>query len=213
MYLADKKIIIDKHLIFGPVKKAFTYTQPPNNTILVANLKNDALYRFFDISAAKIQPDLQPDFLIYQNCFNALWAELNDIKNPNARIDTLLQFSEMYLKPQSALAQQMTQSFPPNINPVKKIALIAHQSERNIQINHKKQFGYSAKEIARYERFSKALQLTNTAINHRKPDWHEIVSKCGYYDQSQLIHDFRYYLNTTPSKYMKAHQHFCTPKI
>ncbi|MFZ0596955.1 MAG: AraC family transcriptional regulator [Flavobacterium sp.] len=29
------------------------------------------------------------------------------------------------------------------------------------------------------------------------------MDQCGYYDQSQLIHDFKYYMNISPTKFLK----------
>lgn len=47
------------------------------------------------------------------------------------------------------------------------------------------------------------------ASTSKKIDWFEIINKCGYYDQSQLIHDFKHYLNISPTKYVKFQQDIC----
>jgi AraC-like DNA-binding protein len=43
-------------------------------------------------------------------------------------------------------------------------------------------------------------------------DWFEVINECGYYDQSQLIHDFKHYINLSPAKYLKFQQDICNPK-
>ena len=72
---------------------------------------------------------------------------------------------------------------------------------------------YSAKEYNRYERFIKAIALIqNIAYTNSKIDWFEIVAECAYYDQSQLINDFKHYINLSPTKYLKFHQDICNSK-
>lgn len=74
-------------------------------------------------------------------------------------------------------------------------------------------WGYSAKEISRHQRFLKAVELVqNMALSNSKADWFDVVNKCGYYDQSQLIHDFKHYTHLSPSKYLKFQQDICYPK-
>ena len=88
-----------------------------------------------------------------------------------------------------------------------------HQSERNIQTIHKKHLGYSAKELNHYQRFLRAIELIqDIASKSSKIDWFKIINECGYYDQSQLIHDFKNYINLSPTKYLKFQQDICNPK-
>jgi len=44
-----------------------------------------------------------------------------------------------------------------------------------------------------------------------KEDWFTIIDHLGYYDQSHLINDFKYYLNLSPTKYIKFQQDICDP--
>ena len=99
-----------------------------------------------------------------------------------------------------------------SLNPIKSVASLNSQTERNTQLNHKKHFGYSAKEYNRYNRFIKTIELLqNLASSTSKTDWFEIITQCGYYDQSQLIHDFKYYINLSPTNYLKFQQDICNP--
>ncbi|MCY1663072.1 AraC family transcriptional regulator [Chryseobacterium sp. SL1] len=85
--------------------------------------------------------------------------------------------------------------------------------ERNIQIKQKEQFGYSSKEISRYMRFLKAIKIIEKETeNNKKVEWFSIISECNYYDQSQLIHDFKHYLQISPSQYLKFQEDICNPR-
>jgi AraC-like DNA-binding protein len=125
----------------------------------------------------------------------------------------LLDFCKPYLQQRNPIAEQIASFDGDNQSPIKAISAENNLSERAVQLNHKKYLGYSAKEISRYQRFLKAIQLIQTiATDTSKIDWFEIISECGYYDQSQLIHDFKHYLNLSPSKYLKFQQDICNPR-
>jgi AraC-like DNA-binding protein len=206
------QIEIDKCLILGTIKKAFEYSLPPQSKILVANFRDDAFYRFFGMALLAGNLPLNPDELLNENCLTALWHDLDKISNADGQVDCILEFCKPYLQKRSIIAEQLTNFKEQSINPVKAIADKNNQSERNIQINHKKYFGYSAKEINRYHRFLKALEyIENILSKASKEDWFEIISECGYYDQSQLINDFQYYIGICPTKYLKFQKDICNP--
>lgn len=204
------EIEVDKCLILGPIKQAFEYSLPPDSQILVVNLKDDAFYRFFGDTSVTEHLPVNPDDLLNENCFTALWTELNKKKDINTRINHILEFCKPYLKQRNIIAEKLTNFNVKNSNPIKSIASEQNQTERNIQLNHKKHLGYTAKEINRYQRFLKAIELVqNIASTSAKIDWFEIINECGYYDQSQLIHDFKHYINISPTKYLKFQQDIC----
>ena len=204
-------LVIDKCIVLGPIKKAFQYALPSQSEMLVINFKNDAFYRFFGVTPA-IHLPLNPDKLLDSTCFADLWAELVQFSDPNQQLKHLLDFCKPYLKQRHMVAQQLANFNHQNYNPIKFVAKTQHQSERNIQILHRKYFGYSAKEVSRYRRFLKALTCLQTlVINNKKVDWFEIISQCGYYDQSQLIQDFKHFTSFSPTKYLKSLKDICNP--
>lgn len=203
---------LEKCLVLGPIKKAFDYSLPPQAEILVANFKDDAFYRFFGSVPIAAQLPFDPDDLLEENCFTALWSALNNINTTDARIQYILDFCKPYLRGRSAIASLLTDTRAENINPIKSVAGNSQQSERNIQLAHKKQLGYSAKELARYQRFLKAVRFVqDLAGSTEKIDWFEVISECGYYDQSQLIHDFKHYTQLSPTQYLRFQQDICNP--
>lgn len=208
----NTQIEVDKYLILGPVKQAFDYSLPPNAEILTVNFKDDAFYRFFGDAPVAENVPVNTDDLLNEGCFTVLWHELNKINDTNLRVNYILKFCEPYLRHRNTIAEQLTNFKGPTISPIKFIASENNQSERNIQLNHKKYFGYSAKELNRYQRFLKAIELIqNIASQSSKMDWFEVISECGYYDQSQLIHDFKHYINLSPARYLQFQQDICNP--
>lgn len=202
---------VEKCLVLGPIKHAFDYTLEPNSEILVANFKEDAFYRFFGNALLTHSLPIHPDALIPENCFTALWYELKLLSDTRERVDFILAFCRPYLREQNAITTLLADFKEEALNPIKAIASKMNQSERNIQLNQKKFFGYTIKEISRYERFLKAVELVqNSAITSQKTDWISIVDQCGYYDQSQLIHDFKYYMDISPTKFLKFQDDICS---
>lgn len=205
-------IEVEKCLVLGPIKKAFDYSLPPQSKILVANFKDDAFYRFFGATPFAENLPVNPDELLNENCFTALWYELDKIANVNQQVNYILEFCKPYLRQRNAIVEQLAKFKNQSLDTIKAVADSVNQSERNVQINHKKHFGYSAKEINRYQRFLKTIAyLEKIASKASKEDWFTIINECGYYDQSQLIHDFKHYINLSPTKYLRFQQEICNP--
>jgi AraC-like DNA-binding protein len=203
----------EKCLVLGPIKQAFDYTLEPGSEILVANFKEDAFYRFFGNALLTHSLPIHPDALIAENCFNTLWEELKMIPNARQRVSVILNFCRPYLREQNAITTLLADFKNESLDPIKAIALQTNQTERNIQLNQKKFFGYTIKEVTRYERFLKVVeQIQQNIQKKQKTDWLQIVEECGYYDQSQLIHDFKYYMNLSPTKFLKFQQDICSAK-
>lgn len=208
----DLHLAVDKCLVLGPIKRAFDYALAPQSKILVVSFKDDAFYRFFGNAPLTDSLPLHPDALVGENCFTALWHALQKLDKVDQQVDYILQFSKPYLSPRNSIAEQLSDFKVPYLNPIKAIASDSGQSERSIQLHQKKIFGYSIKEVNRYKRFLKAIEMIEIlSAKSSKFDWFSIISECGYYDQSQLIKDFRYYLSLSPTQYLKFQQDICNP--
>ncbi|MGS2739410.1 helix-turn-helix domain-containing protein [Sinomicrobium sp. M5D2P17] len=207
----EEQTEIGKCLLLGPVKKVFDYTLVPGSEILVANFKDDAFFRFFGNVLIKERIAVHPDHLTGDNCFSGLWAELKNLPANKGRVDFILDFCRPYLKDRNVLASLLVNFRAENLDIIKTLAEETGQTERNIQIQHKRQLGYSAKEIRRYYRFLKAIEMLQQHVPVSDINWFEVIHTCGYYDQSQLIRDFKYYLGLTPVKYLKFQKEICNP--
>lgn len=208
-----EQLTVDRCVVLGPIKHAFNYFLPSNAEILVCNFKDDAFFRFFGNADLPYSTGQHPDEILDKNCFTTLWAELNLLSSTQERVDALLNFSAPYLRRRDNIAAQIAGFDRSAFSPIKEISQKNNVSERSVQINHKKQFGYTSKERARYDRFLKAIQVFQEICSeNKKVDWFEIIERCGYYDQSQLIKDFNHYLHLNPSKYLKFQEAICNPR-
>jgi AraC-like DNA-binding protein len=204
------ELTVNRCFVLGPVKKQFIYTLPPNSSILVANFKDDAFYRIFGQASVAEKSPLHPDELVNKNCFTYVWAELNKMADLDDRIAFILKFCKDHSRERTALAEMLATYTDENQSPIKYLADQQNQTERNIQHQYKKYFGYSAKEFSRYQRFIKAVQIIQNTLNSsNKVNWFDVIDQCGYYDQSQLIRDFKQYLNSSPTQYLKFQQDIC----
>lgn len=202
----------EKCLVLGPVKRAFEYTLSPGSEILVVNFREDAFYRFFGAAMIAENLPLNPDALIGESCFSGLWKKLDALSDNNLRVDFILEFCHPYLKRKDPVTGRLAGFDDKNLDVIKTVAEETGQSKRNIQLRHKKYLGYSAKEIRRYYRFLKAVEMVQQGIASTSGvNWFDIIHRCGYYDQSQLIRDFKHYLDLTPTKYLKLQQEICNP--
>jgi len=209
---AQNEIEVDKCIVLGPLKSAFEYTLLPGSQILVVNFKGDAFYRFFGKAFLSDHLPLNPDEVMEENCFTYLWHQLNGIKNVSDRVSCILDFCRPYLKLQHTTATLLADFKDSTRNPVKSIAEEIGQTERNVQLMQKKHFGYSSKELSRYQRFVKAIGLIQKALlSSKKVEWFEIIDECGYYDQSQLIKDFKHFINLSPRNFVRFQQDLCQP--
>ncbi|WP_435314981.1 DUF6597 domain-containing transcriptional factor [Cellulophaga fucicola] len=207
----DSTVCIEKFTVLGPIKKALEYTLSAKSEMLVVSFKDDAFYRFFGKEPFSNNLQLNLDASLNLNCFVNLW-HLIKAENINKKISLILDFCKPYLKNrETAFNSFLDYKNDYSIfNPIKTIALDTQQSERTIQLKHKKYFGYSAKEKSRYLKFIKAIELlekSNTKVN-----WFTIIDACGYYDQSQLIRDFNYFTNHSPKHYLKSINDVCNAK-
>ena len=198
-------------LIIGPLKKSLQYTLHPGAEMLVANFKWDAFYRFFGQSLQSFSTFIaEPRALTGDECFTPLWLKLKGTPTLEDKVKHLLDFSLPYLRAREEASARIiglnvaTDTF----NPVKKIAAESGYSERSVQLSYKKHLGFSDKEVTRYQRFMKAVELLMSSTEI-KTDWFEIAESCGYYDQSHMIHDFKHYLHLSPTQFLKLQENMC----
>ncbi|SHM76462.1 AraC-type DNA-binding protein [Chitinophaga sp. CF418] len=207
------QITVETCMVLGPIKHAFNYLLPVGAEIFVCNFKDDAFFRFFGNADLTQETALHPDELLHKNCFTTLWSELKQINCNQKRVEGVLDFSKPYLRRRDKIAEQIAEFDRNTFSPIKEISQKNKLSERTVQVNHKKYFGYTSKEMYRYGRFLKAIQvLQEISQGNAKMDWFEIIDRCGYYDQSQLIKDFNHYLHLSPSQYLKFQEAICNPK-
>lgn len=205
------EIDVGKCLVLGPVKKAFTYTIPPSGQIFVVSFKDDAFYRLFSEAISFQNFISNPDKIVVKSCFEYLWQELANLDKLQDRVEALLNFCKPYIKGRSNIAEQLANFNDEAKSSIKANAATTNQSERTIQKEHKKLLGFTSKEKNRYQRFLKTIKYLQE--NPQLTDWFEVINEFGYYDQSQLIHDFQFYIGTSPKQYLKFQQDICSGNV
>ncbi|REC79766.1 AraC family transcriptional regulator [Chryseobacterium elymi] len=200
---------VNQCIVLGPVRQPIEYTLPAGTSILVANFKDNAFYRFFGQAVISSQ-GIHPGKLLQDNCFTELWHQISVLPSPEEKVNYILHFCKPYLQDQDEIIRLLSNFADHGLNPIKTIAEQTRQSERNIQLKQKEQFGYSSKELARYTRFLKAIMIIEKELeSNKKIEWFSIIDECGYFDQSQLIHDFKHFINISPSQYLKFQKDIC----
>ena len=87
--------------------------------------------------------------------------------------------------------------------PVRDIAREVGICQRRLSQVFAAEVGLSPKLFSRILRFERARAL---ADKHRPPDWAQLASTCGYFDQSHLINDFQEFSGLSPCEYVHQHQ-------
>jgi AraC-like DNA-binding protein len=193
--------------VLGPIKKQLHYVAQPGCELLVVNFKDDAFYRFFGNVILEMNAVEHPDILLGTNCFEQLWERLSEMNATEERIQALLQFCDSYVKERNPIAAQLAAFNDETQSEVKAVAADMNVSERTVQKEYKKQFGFTSKEKQRHQRFLKTISEVQSS--QTKVDWQDIAYRFGYYDQSHLIQDFNYYLGVSPEQYLKSRSNTC----
>jgi AraC-like DNA-binding protein len=84
-----------------------------------------------------------------------------------------------------------------------ELARDAGVSRKHLAGLFRDQVGLAPKTLARIHRFQRALGALNVEC---AVDWSELADRCGYYDQSHLIHDFRQFAGMSPADFARRAQ-------
>ena len=83
------------------------------------------------------------------------------------------------------------------------IGYLAHElgwSRKHLISQFKEQIGLPPKTIARILRFNRVISFLEDGSD---PNWADIASLCGYYDQAHLVRDFKQFTGTTPTQFSR----------
>lgn len=99
-------------------------------------------------------------------------------------------------------------------------------SRRHLAVAFRREFGQPPKTVARLVRFQRAYATlgrelvtaplddggaSGVTVAGGGPGWAELAVRCGYYDQSHLIRDFRQFAGRTPTALLRAGSHSSNP--
>jgi AraC-like DNA-binding protein len=83
---------------------------------------------------------------------------------------------------------------------IRDIARDAGLSQRRFIELFAREVGMSPKLFCRVRRFRRVLERVRQTV---VPNWARVAVDCGYYDQSHLIHDFRFFSNLSPTEFVR----------
>lgn len=86
---------------------------------------------------------------------------------------------------------------------IKEIYSVLQVSKSKLENNFNRELGLTPKEFCKIEKINSFLEMYK---KDRKENLTNIAYQTGYYDQSHLIRDFRYFFNTSPRKFLTAHR-------
>ncbi|AIZ62919.1 hypothetical protein PK28_03070 [Hymenobacter sp. DG25B] len=134
---------------------------------------------------------------------NEQLRELNDYQQMISLVEKYLLSKVAALKNDAhavdKVAQLMLQSHTRPFS-LDWLASEACLSARQFERKFLERIGMSPKLFMRVVRFAQAYRLKNQQPNL---DWQDIVYRCGYYDQTHLIKDFRLFAQVTPTMLLK----------
>ena len=84
---------------------------------------------------------------------------------------------------------------------IERLAELAGVSIRQLERRFKERVGMSPKELCRILRFKSVLKHS---AQWPADSWASTALACGYYDQSHMIRDFKYYLGASPAAYLSS---------
>lgn len=84
---------------------------------------------------------------------------------------------------------------------VKEIYSSLNVSKSKLEQHFNREIGLTPKEFCKIEKINSFI---DTYKNSKDQSLTKLTYLCGYYDQSHLIKDFRYFLNTSPKRYFSA---------
>jgi AraC-like DNA-binding protein len=103
-------------------------------------------------------------------------------------------------------------------------------SRRHLAARFRREFGLPPKTVARLVRFQRAYATLGRELagppghgaaptagagpapsRHGGPGWAEVAVRCGYFDQSHLIRDFRQFAGETPGTLVRPKSHSSNP--
>lgn len=89
-----------------------------------------------------------------------------------------------------------------------ELARDAGVSRKHLAGLFREQVGLAPKTLARIHRFQRALGALERSDMRERPavDWSDLAARCGYYDQSHLIHDFRQFAGMSPADFARRAQ-------
>lgn len=209
---SNENVELQDIFTIGQQEQNFKISFHPNTHILGVVFKAESFSRLFNLPVSEltnqgleITAELGTD---YEN----LLASLREGKNTRGRIQLLEAFIWNRLRQMDERGDQFDKLLHylranAGTVPITELASEANMSIRTLQRRMTERIGLGPKSYSKILRFNYAMSMIN---HHPEMDWHDILFKCGYYDQMHFIKDFKQYTGQSPTQFVKGNTSFAT---
>jgi AraC-like DNA-binding protein len=198
---------LEQMTVVGPLKRPLYYRMEKGGHVFTVHFTSGGFYRLFRVPVHTLDGLFtNPDHLIKQPCFYTLWQQLQQLSTVEEIVTRIASFTKPYMQRPEQAQEQLLQYIPlftsdVSIQPVKWLAAETGMTERSVQLRFQKYLGFSAKELLRFMRFRKMMNgITASKTQSLKQNWFDVIEQYNYYDQAHLIHDFNYFIDSSPAK-------------
>ncbi len=212
-YFRESELLTDNGVFKGNLPLGFIMTQAvkPNSwtfnkgwSILAVIFQPGMFRKIFPFSTV----GLSDYFILFDDlknkCYVDLLEQISLASDNNARIELLDHFflSELTdVDTNDDYVDFFIKSlFKSPSNPIHELTKDIPMTDRNFRRHFLREIGLSPKKYQRLVKFSKAFHLLQTGGFNKLSS---LAYSCGYYDQSTFIREFKQYLDTTPSEFLR----------
>ncbi len=213
IWLGKEYYTIQRVSIIGPLQTLLRYNLQASADLMVVVFTLNGFYRLFG-QLLRQSGQVATDVMLELAALTNLWIQLANLSSTEERTQCFSDFAARNLTPMNNAMQPLLDTIPhfrhTLVDPIKAVAQQHDLSARTLQLRFQHQVGYSGKAMIRFVRF-KALLAQLLTQQPTLPDWADLVVSYGYYDQSHLVRDFKFFTGLAPSAFMKqlAEQSLC----
>jgi len=192
-------------VVSGPHSRPFVIDPRELVSVMGVRFKPGGAFPFLGVPASELA-DTQVDLeALWGPAAHELRERLCASKTPEQRLDRLEKTLVAHLgRPwERHYAVRFALAAFARADPITTVRAVAREAglsqRRFIQV-FAREVGVSPKLFCRIRRFRSVL---DTVRHTAAPVWGRVAVDCGYYDQSHLIHDFRFFANLCPTEFVR----------
>lgn len=212
-YYRESELLTDNGVFRGNLPLGFIMTQAvkPNHwtfgkewSILAVIFQPGMFRKVFPFSTV----GLSDYFILFDDLKNKSYTELLEKISLAADTDNRVRLlNDFFLKEFKHIDTSrdyvdffILSLFKSTDKPIYELIKDIPMTERHFRRHFLRQMGLSPKKYQRLVKFSKAFHLLQTG---RFKNLSSLAHFCGYYDQSTFIREFKQFLDTTPTEFLK----------
>lgn len=179
-------------------------------SMMGAHFRTGGAAPFFNFPISELSGNVIELDLIWKREVLALREQLLEAEGAERKFDLLEAYlvrkaqEELQPDPTVAAALDKLRSWP--VLRVGELAAQLGLSHKQMLARFDCRVGVTPKFASRIFRFQKAVCATAQAKS--VPDWPDLAVKCGYFDQSHMIHEFQELAGLTPIEYARGRTQF-----